>query len=87
MAGWNVIDHTELGASAAVYNPTSIPSSYDHLYLVASIRTDDATTYYDLGNVKFNGDAGSNYSHQTFYTVSANSFNDCSTYVLSLIHI
>ena len=79
MAVWNVIDHTELGASAASYNPTSIPSSYDHLYLIASVRSDDSGKYYDRGNLQFNGDTGSNYSYQTFYTLTANSFSATSS--------
>ena len=79
MACWNVIDLTELGASASSYNPTSIPSSYDHLYLIASVRTDDSGTYYDLGNLEFNGDTGSNYSYQTFYVHTNSAFNAASS--------
>jgi hypothetical protein len=61
MAVWNVIDHTELSGNAASYNVTSIPSSYDHLYLVTSIRTDDVV-YFDQLGLRLNGDTGTNYS-------------------------
>ena len=41
MAVFTVIDHTELGAAAASWEVTGISASYDHLYLVASWRSDD----------------------------------------------
>ena len=61
MPVFTVIDHTELSGNAASYNVTSIPSSYDHLYLVTSLRTDDVQFFDQLG-LRFNGDTGSNYS-------------------------
>lgn len=62
MPVFTVIDHTELSGNAASYNVTSIPSSYDHLYLVISTRTDDVV-YWDQLGLRFNGDTGANYSH------------------------
>ena len=41
MAAFTVIDHTEVGVSGAnEIQFTSIAGTYDHLYLVASLRTD-----------------------------------------------
>ena len=41
MAVFTVIDHTEIGTGgAASWSEASIASSYDHLYLVASIRSE-----------------------------------------------
>ncbi len=63
MAVWNVIDHTEIGASGAEsWSKDSIPASYDHLYLVANVRTDDAATYIDACQMTFNDDTATNYS-------------------------
>ncbi len=42
MAAFTVIDHTELGAAASSWDVSSIPSSYDHLLIKASVRTDTA---------------------------------------------
>ena len=61
MAAFTVIDHTELTGNATSYDKTSIPSSYDHLYLVISTRTDDVV-YFDQLGLRFNGDTGTNYS-------------------------
>jgi hypothetical protein len=38
MAAFTVIDHEELTGDTASWSKTSIPSSYDHLLIVASIR-------------------------------------------------
>ena len=66
MAVFTVIDHTELGAAASSYDVTSISASYDHLYLVTSLRTDDSgSDYIDGAGLRFNGDTGANYSYQT----------------------
>jgi len=63
MAVWNVINHTELGASGAgSMDWSSIPSSYDHLCIVASVRGDTASHcpgFY----VRFNNDSGANYNN------------------------
>ena len=55
MAVWNVIDHDEFSGSANGYEKTSIPSSYDHLYFVASARS-DASVYFDFCHFQLNGD-------------------------------
>tara|TARA_R100000808_G_scaffold16895_1_gene37758 strand:- start:201 stop:749 length:549 start_codon:yes stop_codon:yes gene_type:complete len=65
MAVWNVIDHTEVGASGIVaYEETSISGSYDHLCLIASARSDtiDAGAYVAQSYIQLNGDTGTNYS-------------------------
>ena len=62
MAAFTVIDHTELGAAAASYTVTGIPSTYDHLLLEVSARLDLANTYADV-ELNFNGEvSGTNYS-------------------------
>ena len=71
MAVFTVIDHTELGAAAASWNVTSIPSSYDHLLIKGSVRSDYAAAYYDAMGLRFNGDTGTNYSTTYLYTGSA----------------
>ena len=60
MAAFTVIDHTELGASASSWTKTSIPSSYDHLYLEFSARSDQAASYRDEIEIQLNGDTGTN---------------------------
>ena len=62
MPAFTVIDHTELGASASSWDVTSIPSSYDHLLVKVSARSDSSGTYGGEVHVTFNGDTGSNYS-------------------------
>ena len=71
MACWNVIDHTEFSGSANGYEKTSIPASYDHLYFVASARS-DASTYYDFCHFQLNGDTTDSNYHSIFQqTVSS----------------
>ena len=66
MAVFNLQQHTELSGTAAAFNVTSIPSSYDHLYMVASARTDVSG---NLGscNLTFNGTGGSSYGTTSIY--------------------
>ena len=66
MAVFTVIDHTELGASATSWEATGISGSYDHLYLVASVRSDRATNY-DSAKLLLNGETGSDYSYTNLY--------------------
>lgn len=66
MPAFTVINHTELSGNAASYNVTSIPSSYDHLYLVASTRSDQSG-YYENIFLNYNGDTGSNYASTALY--------------------
>ncbi len=66
MAVWNVINHTEVGASGvSYYEETSISGSYDHLYLMASIRHDASGSgaYIAQNYLQINGDTASNYSY------------------------
>ena len=66
MAVFNLIQHTELSGAAASFDVTSIPSSYDHLYMVASARSDVSG---NLGscNLTFNGTGGSSYGTTSIY--------------------
>ncbi len=82
MAAFTVIDHQELGAStwapsgtgtAASWSKTSIPSSYDHLLIVASIRSSKSADYDKVDLQMGNGslDTGTNYSQTVLHTNSA----------------
>ncbi len=72
MPAFTVIDHTELaGAPASSWNVTSIPSSYDHLLIKGSVRSDYPAAYYDALGVRFNADSGSNYSTTFLYAGSS----------------
>jgi len=68
MAAFTVIEHQELGAAAASVTFSSIPSSYDHLYLVISARSDGSGTSGYI-RTQLNSDTGSNYSY-TYLTAS-----------------
>ena len=71
MAAFTVIDHTELGAAASSWDVTSIPSSYDHLLVKVSARSDSSDTYGGEVRVTLNGDTGSNYSGTILWAYSA----------------
>ena len=64
MAAFTVIDHTELTGLTASWSKTSIPSSYDHLLIVASIRSSKSSNSDKVGLQMGNGslDTGTNYS-------------------------
>ena len=66
MAVFTVIDHTDFGASASEWEETGISGSYDHLYLVASLRSDRATNYDTLA-LQLNGETGTDYSYTRLY--------------------
>ncbi len=75
MAAFTVIDHTELTGATASWSKTSIPSSYDHLLILASIRSSKSSAYdkvdFQMGNGSL--DTGTNYSDtnlQAFNTAS-----------------
>ena len=73
MAVWNVINHTELSSgNATLIDVTSISSSYDHLYLMASIRSDKASTERTNSEIQFNGDTGNNYDTCQLYSGGGN---------------
>ena len=63
MAVWNVIENKELSSGASSVSFTSIPSSYDHLVLLSTARS-DASEYNSYINFQVNGDTGSNYSRR-----------------------
>lgn len=71
MAAFTVIGHTELGAAASAITFASIPSSYDHLYLTASLRVDDTTDYNSPVKIELNNDSGANYSETYMKAESA----------------
>ncbi len=71
---WTVIDHEELTGAVASWTSTTIPSSYDHLCLWASIRTDQSAVY-SAQEIRFNGDSGANYRSENFYGWSSASFS------------
>ena len=73
MAVWNVVNHTELGAgSATMIDVTSIPATYDHLYLVGSLRSDKASATRTSAEIQFNADTGTNYTQNYVYSGGAN---------------
>jgi len=71
MAVFTVIDHEELTGTTASWSKTSIPSSYDHLYLCWSARSDHAD-YRDAIYCNVNSDtSSSDYSMTHLFTGSA----------------
>ncbi len=64
MAAFTVIDHTEMTGATASWSETSISSSYDHLLIKASMRSDAAATISVTGLVQLNGETtNTNYSY------------------------
>ena len=77
MAAFTVIDHTEIGTGgAAVWSETGISGSYDHLLLIASIRSEQPSIDYDIIDMRFNGITSSVY---TTTDLAANSATPTST--------
>ncbi len=66
MAVFNLIQHTELSGTAASFDKTSIPSSYDHLYFIASCRT-SPSSHLGSCDLTFNGTGGSSYGTTSIY--------------------
>ena len=66
MAVFNLIQHTELSGAAASFDKTSIPSSYDHLYFVASARL-SVLNHLGSCNLTFNGTGGTSYGTTSIY--------------------
>ena len=63
MAAFTVIDHQELTGNASSWTKSSIASSYDHLLILASVRSNRAATYDSL-KIGFNANTTSgDYSH------------------------
>ena len=73
MAVWNIIDHEELTGAAATWTSTTIPSSYNHLYLTISARSSlGGSNWYDYVDVQFNGEVtGTNYASTGVYGQSS----------------
>ncbi len=67
MPAFTVIDHEELGTATGYWEHTGIPTTYDHLLLLVSGRSDDAVTqrYATLQVGDGSIDTGSNYSGTT----------------------
>lgn len=65
LSGMAVISETVLGSTAASVTFSSIPSTYRHLQVFASVRTDyvGASDRYDM---RINGDTGTNYDGERF---------------------
>jgi|10_taG_2_1085330.scaffolds.fasta_scaffold13461_4 hypothetical protein len=66
MAVFNLIQHTELSGTASSFDKTSIPSTYDHLYFVASAKTDQVS-WVDACELTFNGVTGTSYGTTSIY--------------------
>ena len=65
MATVEVISHTKLGSAQKSFTVSSIPATYDHLYIVGSLQSDRASTV-DSCNIKLNASA-SGYANQSLY--------------------
>ena len=69
MAVFNVIEHVELSSAVTTWNSGTFATSYDHLFITMSARSDHS--YYTTGIYwRFNGDTGSNYSMTDLQTTS-----------------
>ena len=71
MAVFNLIDHQEFSTGAVQYEKTSIPSSYDHLYFVASTRTDNSGEHQDDVGILLNGQGGTSYGTTSIYAATS----------------
>jgi hypothetical protein len=73
MAAFTVIDHTELTGTTTSWAEASIPASYDHLLLEASIRGTQAAYFNNLWIRVGNGslDTGANYSSTYLHASTA----------------
>ena len=71
MPVFTVIEHAERAAPAATWTSGTFATTYDHLYIVMSMRTDTGTSYSDSTTWQFNGDTGANYSMRDLQTSTA----------------
>tara|TARA_R110000751_G_scaffold181447_1_gene288160 strand:+ start:14 stop:544 length:531 start_codon:yes stop_codon:yes gene_type:complete len=84
MAAFTVIDHTEIGVGgAASWTKSSIPSTYDHLLLKISSRSEGGT-YYEQLNLQFNSDTGSNYSYTSIYAAGSTVYSGRGTTTVAI---
>ena len=72
MPVFTVIDHSPFSSAASEWEETGISGSYDHLYLVASLRSDRATNYDTLA-LQLNGETGTDYSYSRLYADGSSS--------------
>ena len=56
MATVEVISHTKLGSAQKSFTVSSIPATYDHLYIVGSLQSDRSNGI-DGMNIKLNASA------------------------------
>jgi len=63
MATVEVISHTKLGSAQKSFTVSSIPATYDHLYIVGSLQSDRSNPI-DSCNIKLNASA-SGYAKQS----------------------
>tara|TARA_R100001244_G_scaffold110326_1_gene81591 strand:- start:42 stop:584 length:543 start_codon:yes stop_codon:yes gene_type:complete len=73
MAAFTVIDHTEATGLTASFEETGISGSYDHLYMVASVRSDIAATS-DTVWLQLNGEGANFYSMTSLQGASGGPF-------------
>lgn len=70
------IYHSTLGADAASFDVTSIPATFEHLYLVAQLRATDAAAQVAV-HIRFNNDSGaSKYDQQYQQAVDTTTTSD-----------
>lgn len=63
-----LIAHTEVGAGgAATITFSSIPTTYDDLWLLLNLRSDYSGFFLDTIKLTYNGDTGSNYGRTFLY--------------------
>tara|TARA_R100001086_G_scaffold236795_1_gene160458 strand:- start:708 stop:1241 length:534 start_codon:yes stop_codon:yes gene_type:complete len=67
MATVEVISHTKLGSAQKSFTVSSIPATYDHLYIVGSLQSDRSNAI-DSCNIKLNASA-SGYAKQSLESV------------------
>jgi hypothetical protein len=67
--GMTLISETILGSSQATIDITSIPATYKHLKIIASLRTDNAVTSI-AANTRFNNDSAANYADNLMQATS-----------------
>jgi hypothetical protein len=64
MAAFEVIDHVQFGSDTAYYEKTSIPDTYQHLYILGSSRS-TRTSYTDGSGIRLNGHSSNGDYHMT----------------------
>ena len=70
MAGFEIINHSELGSAASSVSFSSIPATYQHLYLVGSVRSTHDNNVTGSA-ITINDDSGSNYTLSVIFTTGS----------------